>query len=318
MNRVFFSYFFPLLLLFSPLFGEGKVIRTGLVAKEAAPEGSSSQELFSSLLDARTRRDWKALSNGCWDMIRDYSETPFAMEATYLLGVAYFEMEDYDMANHQFSEYLSRQSSPKHFEEAIHYKFEIAEKFRLGERKHLLGFKSMPKWAPAGGEALSIYEEVISALPHHDLSAHSLYGKGQIHMKNGDFRAGIEAFQTVIRRFPKHPLAVESYVGIGQIYLLQSKAEYPDANLLDLAELNLKKFRGDFPREGKIAEAQEVLGQMRDHFAGSLYETARFYERTKKWGAAKIYYQKLIQCYPESKIVTSAKERLVRLEQTHP
>jgi len=270
----------------------------------------SVQEHYGQMISAYEAKDWSELEQEALILIKGYPGTPFAKEATYFLGVAYFSQEDFDMANYQFTDYLTRQASPKYFEEAIQYKFDIAEKFRSGARKHLMGFKSMPKWAPSGGEAIGIYDEVISALPHHDLAAHALYGKAEVLKKRDDFRASIEVYQTLIRRFPKHMLSIESYIGIGEIYLMQSQSEYPDPDFLDLAELNLRKFKAAFPGEEKTSLAYRYLVQMQEHYAGSLYEIARFYERTGKWGAAQIYYQKILKSYPDTDTAQESGRRL--------
>ncbi len=144
---------------------EGKLVAKEQVASEPV------QEHYSAMIRAFENQEWDELAQEALIVIRNFSKTAFAKDATYFLGVAYFNQKDYEMANYQFTDYLIQQATPKYFEEAIQYKFEIAEKFRKGARKHLMGFKSMPKWAPAGSEAITIYDEVISALPHHDLAA---------------------------------------------------------------------------------------------------------------------------------------------------
>lgn len=262
------------------------------------------------MIAALEQSDWKRLEKEARILANNYSSTPYARDVSYYLGVAYFNLGDYELANGEFTEYLTRQATPKFFESAIQHKFEIAEGFRTGKKKHFLGLRTLPKWTPAGSDAISIYEEVISAFPHHELAAHSLYGKAQILAKREDFRASIEAFQTLIRRFSKHPLAIESYIGIGGVYLMQAQAEYPDPDYLDLAELNLRKFQASFPQEEKLEVARLNLMDMQEYYASCFYETARFYERTKKWGAAKIYYKKILATYPESDIAIQSQQRL--------
>jgi len=311
MRKILFSL---ILLLSSPLCWGAYTLQDGkLVEKTTAPT-EGVQEHYRQMIEAYEAKDWSALEKESLTLIRGFSGSPYAKEAVYFLGVAYFEREDYDMANLQFTDYLTQQATPKYFEEAIQHKFEIAEKFRLGARKHLMGFKSMPKWVPAGSEAITIYNEVISALPHHELAAHALFGKAEILKKREDFRASIEVYQTLIRRFPKHPLSVESYIGVGEIYLLQSRSEYPDPDYLDLAELNLRKFKTSFPREEKVAVARQIFIQMQEHYAGSLYDIARFYERTGKWGAAKIYYSKILNSYPDTEIAKESEERIKNVD----
>lgn len=285
-----------------------------LVERETAPV-DGVEEHYRKMIEAHEKKEWATLEKEALTLIRGFIGSPYAKEAVYFLGIAYFEQEDYEMANYQLTDYLTQQATPKYFESAIQHKFEIAEKFRLGARKHLMGFKSMPKWVPAGSEAIVIYDEVISALPHHELAAHALFGKAEILKKREDFRASIEVYQTLIRRFPKHSLSVESYVGISEIYLLQSRLEYPDPDYLDLAELNLRKFKDSFPREEKVAVAHNFFVQMQEHYAKNLYEIARFYERTSKWGAARIYYTKILSSYPDTQIAKESRERIPVVEE---
>lgn len=280
-----------------------------LVQKEEAAT-QSGQEHYNALMVAYEAQDWKTVGKEAVILSSSFSKTPYGRDAHYFLGISYFNQEDFELANTQFKEYLNQEATPRYLEEAIRYKFEIADQFRNGARKHLLGFKSMPKWAPADDEALEIYDEVISALPHNELAAKALYGKAKIQAKSEDYRAAIETFQTLIRRFSKHPLAVESFIGIGEIYLDQSKAEYPDPDYLDLAELNLRKFQASFPSDEKIEVAANNLSSMKDHYAASFYETAQFYERTKKWGAAKIYYTKILSSFPQSQLADRSRNRL--------
>lgn len=316
MSLLCFRKIFPLLLLCTTCGFADLTIKNGkLVEKDALVHSRTAEEHYSNIMQYYENKQWPLLEREALSLIRNFPNTPFARDASYLLGIAYFEQNDFDLANIHFTEYLTKQATPKYFEQAIYYKFQIAEKFRDGARKHLLGTKSLPKIMGAGGEAIAIYDEVISALPHHELAAQSLYGKAQVLLRNEDFRASIEAYQTLIRRFPKHPLAIESYIGIGEVYLKQSQSEYPDPDFLDLAELNLRKFRASFPGEEKIAIAQDTYIRMQDHYAGSLFETAKFYERTDKWGAAKIYYAKILKSYPDSSVARKSKDRLKFVEE---
>lgn len=283
-----------------------------LVNKEEIPT-QSVQEHYSAMLDAAERKDWKALLQQSTIVNNHFSNTAFASEAIFYLGVAYFHIEEYEVANEYFSDYLKRQA-PKYFEEAIQYKFSIAEKFQKGAKKHLLGYEKLPKWMPAQEEAIVIYDEVITALPHHDLAAHALFNKAHLQVQDEDYRLGIETYQTLIRRFPKHVLAAESYIGIGEVYLTQCKNEYPDPDFLDLAEINLRKFREAFPSEEKIALAEENLYQMREIYAKNLFETARFFERTNKARAAIIYYKKIVSSYPNTTTAEKSLKRLLILE----
>lgn len=270
----------------------------------------SVQEHYSAILEAYQKEQWEDLVRQSLIMIHNFPSTPFAEESYFYLGVGYFHLGEFEHSNENLTHYLKRQASPKFFEEAIQFKFQIAERFHHGAKKHIMGWDSMPKWIPARDEAIAIYEEVITALPHHELAAHALFGKAKLLLKDEEYKASIETYQTLIRRFPKHPLAIESFIGIAQVYLIQSKDRYPDQDYLDLAEINLKKFHFSFPGEERVVEAENMFIEMKEIFAGNLYETGRFYERTKKPHAALIYYNRILSKYPETKVALSAEKRL--------
>jgi outer membrane protein assembly factor BamD (BamD/ComL family) len=151
---------------------------------------------------------------------------------------------------------------------------------------------------------------VITSLPHHELAAQALFGKARLLLKDEEYKASIETYQTLIRRFPKHPLSIESFIGVAQVYLMQSTERYPDQDFLDLAEINLKKFKFSFPGEERVAEAESMFLEMKEVFASNLYDTGRFYERTKKPHAALIYYNRILTKYPETKVAATATKRL--------
>lgn len=274
----------------------------------------SVQEHHSLLLEAMEGRNWQEALRQANVIIKNFPDTPFFQESFYFLGVIYFNLQEFDVANHHLATYLRKQTALQHFRDAIELKFQIAEKFREGYRKHIGGYTFLPKWISAKDEAISIYDEVISALPNDDLAALALFGKGLLQLEEDEYTASIETYQTLIRRFPKHPLSPDAYVEIMKVYLVQSKEKYPDADYLDLAAINLRKFRQDFPLDQRLEEAEKVFAQMQEVFAQSFYEIAQFYERTKKPHASILYYSKIVKTFPNTESAELSKKRLKELQ----
>jgi outer membrane protein assembly factor BamD (BamD/ComL family) len=260
----------------------------------------------------------QALSSGNWWAVIDYANiisynfptSPFAQEASYIMGEAYYKLNQLEAANDCFTAYLNHVSSPKHFEEAIEYKFNIAEQFAQGTKKRLFGSVKMPAWVPAKEDSIEIYDQVIAGLPHSDFAAKSLLNKAKVQAYIEDFKPSLETLDLLIRRFPKHDLAAEAYLEKGRVFLLECQAQNLDPDLLDLAEVNLRKFRLSFPRELRIAESEKLLGEMKEIFAQNLLETGDFFEKTKKTPASQIYYQKVVANYPETQAAVVAREKL--------
>lgn len=269
---------------------------------------------YSNMIDYYQNEEWQKLAWKCEDLIADFPTSPFAREAHYYLGVAEYKLGEYEYANKAFSTYLKEELTPKFFEQTIRFKFEIATEFDGGIRVHLFGWNKMPKWMPAYEEAIEIYDEVITTMPRDDLAAKSLYRKGVLLLRMEEYTKSVDVFQTLCRRFPKHPLAPDAYVGIADVYLSECEKEFPDSSKLELAEINLRKFKTHFPTEPRIQEAEKRLLGMKESLAADLLEIAEFYERTKKGNAAAIYYATILKKYPETKAAKKSEKRLKVLD----
>jgi outer membrane protein assembly factor BamD (BamD/ComL family) len=276
-------------------------------------EGPSVQEFNSFLQEAFANQDWWGVVDYGTIILNSFPDSPFAKEAPFAVGEGYFKLGEYELSNTAFSDYLANTSVPRYFEEAIRYKFEIAEQFAHGAKLHLFGSPKMPAWLPAKEEAIQIYNDVIAALPHAEITAQALLSKAKLQFEMEEYKPSTETLDLLIHRFPKHDLAAEAYLEKAEAYLAQCKAQKLDPDILDMADLNIRRFRLAFPREPRVALAEKAYEGMQEVFAESLYETACFFERfgrTKKTNAAQIYFQTLISKYPNTEAAKAAKEKL--------
>ncbi len=274
-------------------------------------EQTSSVTEYNSLLQ-------EALATNDWWSVIDYSDiisyhfpsTPFAQESPYLTGYAYFQMGQFEHANLALSAYINHSATHSHFEEAIQIKFEIAEAFQNGKKKRLFGSHKMPAWLPAKEDAMQIYDEVITVVPHSTMAAKSLLGKAKIHAEFEEYKESIESLAQLIRKFPKSEEAAQAYLEVSKVYLTQCKATSLDLDLLDLASVNIRKFHTAFPREERLEQADKLYAETEELFAQNLLETGRFFEKTKKGNASKIYYNKVISKYPSTEAAKLARSKL--------
>ncbi|MCE5316518.1 MAG: outer membrane protein assembly factor BamD, partial [Parachlamydia sp.] len=281
-----------------------------VLPQEVEEQSGSVQEFYSYMQEAIDDCDWWSAIDYAEIVLYHFPESPYGQEIPYLIGTAYYQLKQYELANTALTEYLNKSTSPKHFEEAIEMKFAIAEFFREGGKKRLFGSHKLPAWLPAQEDALKIYDEVITTLPHHEIAIRALLGKAEIQAYLEDFKPSVETLQLLIRRFPKHDLTVQGYLDIGKVYLQECQAEHLDPSLLDLAEMNLQKFNMAFPREPRLAEAQAVICEMKELYAQNLLETGEFFQRRKQKDASAIYFSQVIAKYPGTKAAVAARENL--------
>lgn len=261
-------------------------------------------------MKAMDQCDWTEAARQFRIVSLEFPNSSYGPDACYYLGISYYNLDELDFANEAFSKYLKCHNNPQFFEEAISYKFDIANQFKAGAKRRFFGTKQLPKWAPGREMALEVYDEVIAAVPCHELAAWSLFAKAHLLSEDEAYRESIDVYQQLIRRFPKHELAPEAYLAISRIYIQQSLRELQNPDLIAFAQINLRRFKQDFPKEPRLGVAEENFLQLKEIYAGSIYETGQFYERKDHPKASMIYYQSAIDQFPETSTATLCKNRL--------
>jgi len=308
------KYLFLLLAAFSPLLA---LEEEDLTWEEGDNEPTAA-EYHRFLQEAMEDKDWWAAVDFANILSYHFPAFPFSQELSYLIGFSYYQLGQYELANQSLSAYLNHSTSHSHFEEAITMKFDIAQAFAHGTKKRLFGSHKMPAWLSAKEDALEIYDEVIATIPHTDMAATSMLSKALIQAELEDFKPAVETLSTLIRRFPKTDIAAEAYLDIARVYFQQSKDGNLDLDNLDLAGINLRKFKEAFPRESRVDEAEKLLSETAELFAANLLDTAQFFARTKKPAASILYYNRVISKYPQTKAAAVAQERLNALQPADP
>lgn len=288
-----------------------KKIYTLLVLLPAlAWAANSSQEEYTLITSSYEKKDWKGVIETAKNSLKGKRESPFIGDMYFMTAVAYYNQGDFTLAEQYFSNFLEKSSSPKYFEDSIIYKFKIAEAYENGAGKHLMGYEFLPKWASAEDEAMTLYDEVIATLPHHEVAAKALANKSRMKWRQGKYKDAVDHYQTLITRFPKNVLTPEAYTNVAKIYLQQSKEEFAGVDLIEHAFINLKKFKADFPGDEKVLEAENLMVQMQDLYAKDLWESATYFEKKQKTQSARLYYEAIVQRYPSSQYVNDAKDKL--------
>lgn len=286
------------------LFKNGRLINVKEVAKY------SVEEHFQRGLDALKEKDWDKAQIQFRIVLINFEEASLALDAQYYLGVALYEKGELDIANAAFSTYLKKANTPTHLEDVHRYKLAIAQRFAAGERTHLFGWESCPRWASGKDDALEIFDEVASSLPNHELAAVALLGKAELLRDMEEFSRAIDTYQSAIRRFPLSPHALKAFQGIAESYVAAIKFEPQNIDAISLAEINVRECKSHFPQATELSYIEEKLKEMQEIYAKALYETGLLYERMSEPKASVLYYQMALTKYPSSAVALFCKERL--------
>ena len=242
----------------------------------------SVQNPFDLGREAFKSKKWNDVIHQFTLIKKNFADKPHARDADYYIGIAYFRKGDPELSDRAFAAYLDQTAQPHFFEQTQIYRLAIAKQYRKGAKRHLFGMRKLPKWISARTEAGKILDEIAISMPYQDIAAKALYEQGKLFYSMGNYRDGIDSFMMTIKRFPSDKRAIKSYIKMSELYLDQSKKEYQNPDLLDLAEINLVRFKRDFPGDESLAMQEENFQKMQEVYATGLLETGQYFEKKKK------------------------------------
>ncbi len=308
--KYYTSFLFCFLLIFTTLQGEFLFDGPNLHYREL----KNAEEEFQLAKQSWKAGDYNGALLSFEAIWNNYPRSPLAPESIFRAAKCLIRLQELEAANEKLSLYLRSQGAPTYFKEAIQDKFQIAEKFSEGFGKPIFGVRYLPKWL--GGEtlALEIYDEIATILPSDPIAAKSLFSKGLLLKKVGQWKESVDAFYNLIRRFPHDPLAADAYVQSNEVFLVQCVIEIQNPDILGMARVNLKRFEADFPNDERIEIVQKGVEKVEETYAEALFEAGMLYERKGEPRSAELYYKNTLHLFPETKVAKLSELRLKRIE----
>ncbi len=275
---------------------------------------SSEEESFATLKSNYEGKKWGKVLSGTEEMITAYPESVFLKELHFFRAVAFFHQNEPEFSNRYLSSFLEMEGTSRYFEEAVKYKYFIAEKFENGFYGHLFGVAAMPKLESMWETAYQLYDEVIMILPRSEMATKALFRKAAMYRADDMYDESIDTYANLIRRFPRDTLAQQSYIEIVKVYRNQLKALYLDPKFYELALSNKKKFELEYPSSSLKLEMEEVIADIINFFAEDVYKSALYFDKKKNPESCMMYLKTLISKYPTSKFAPLAMQKLTVYE----
>lgn len=251
----------------------------------------------------------------CFFMItHHFKNSIYYQDSLLAIGRCFFLLHQYDLANTALSKYLTKSPSKENFELTLSLKYTIAEKYAQGYRKHIYGIEGLPRLEDSTLDAYEIYDEIYSMVNDKDISAKSLFFKASLLKKNKSLDEALKTFQDFTKQFSHHPLCLKAFIEISDIYLQQSLAESDNTSYLTLALLNQEQVKTRFPVCEELTAIDTNINKMKEHFSLNLFKTGLFYQKKKKYKAAKIYFEASCLNYPNTCAAKESQKKLQSLK----
>lgn len=242
-------------------------------------------------------------------MVKRYPRSDKAPEATFRAARLLEQRGDLLKAAPVYRGLVETYPQTPHFQEAIESQFRIGEILLNGKKRKILG-------VPVGStldEAVEIFAGIVRSAPYGRYTARAQFDIGRAREKQGSPDLAIDAYQSVLEKFPNDPLAVDAQYQIGYIWFAATRAGTYDPTAADHARTAFQDFLFRFPKSEKAAQARENLAMLEHRLTKGSLEIAKYYDKTKNYRAAVLYYNEVIRQQPGSPESAVAKTRIEQL-----
>lgn len=278
----------------------GKFINPKHAAKE------TPQKQFDWAMTFFESEDYKKAIAEFEKLIKHYPLSKLASEAQFYLGLCYENMEEYYRAFESYQLVIDKYPFTERVDEVVEREYRIANLFYTGQKAKMLGMAILP----AKPKAIEIFSKVVENAPYGKYADVAQYKLAQCYMDMRDYINAALAFKEIIENYPKSPLIDDAKYQIAICAASSTTGPEYNEEDTDKAIKEFKDFVNRYPDSNMEKEARNFIERLENQKAQNIFNVARFYEKRGNFDSAIIYYEEILDKYPESNLAPEALERL--------
>ena len=243
-------------------------------------------------------------------VVKNYELTTAAPKAQFHIGHILQQKGDYPGAFKAYSEYTTKYPRGTDFDAVIEAQFNIAKMYLGGKKTKVLGIPVSPSY----GRAQEMFTDIVKRAPFHKLSAMSQFNVGQALEKQDKPTEAIGAYQTVISRYPGDPVADDAQYQLAYVQYREAQGGSYDQSTRSKAKESFEEFVNRHPKSEKASQARENIKVLGGAELKGTMDIAKFYDKTKNYKAAVVYYNEIVKNAPGSTESDQARKRIEELK----
>jgi len=289
-------------------FGEKK---TETAAPSASQEAAAQEQLRrGEALENEGRID--SALKVFRQIVKSENLTAAAPKAQFHIGHLLERKGDYPEAFNAYSDYTKKYPRGTDFDAVIQAQFDIAKLYLGGKKTKVLGVSV----APAYKRAEEMFADIVKRAPFHRLAPMAQFNVGQALEKQTKSPEAIAAYQEVISRYPGDPVAHDAQYQLGYVQYKEAQTGSYNQATRQKAVESFEEYVNRQPRSEKTSQARENIKALTTAEVKNTLDIAKFYDKTKNYKGAVVYYNEVLRSAPGSPESEQARKRIEELKST--
>ena len=283
--------------------------KTGKFVNPKTAVKTNPKEQFAFAKEFYDAKKYEDAKREFHKLIKAYPKSFEASESQFYLGLTEETQGNLYEAYQAYQKVIDKYPFSERIQDIIEREYKIAEQFMQGAKRKALGVA-----LPVENPAIEIFTKVIENSTYGPLAPKAQYKLGLVLKGLMRYYEAEDAFNKVITNYPNSEWVEASRFQIASCRAAVSRGPDYDQGAAQEAKQKFEEFVKEHPDAALSRDAEKTIGQLKDKEAESSFSIARFYERQKAYAAAKVYYNDLINNYPDSSWSAKAMERLQVME----
>ncbi len=236
--------------------------------------------------------------------------TAASAKAQFHIGHILERKGDLPDAFKAYSEYTAKYPNGTDFDRVIQSQFDIAKIFLGGKKTKVLGVPLSPSYK----RAEEMFAAIVKSAPFHRLAPMAQFNVGQSLEKQAKVPEAIAAYRDVINRYPGDPVAHDAQYQLGYVQFNETQTGSYNQQTRQQAKESFEEYVNRQPKSEKMAQARENIKVLTSAELKNTMEIAKFYDKTKNYKAAVVYYNEVIKSAPGGPESDQARKRIEELK----
>lgn len=196
--------------------------------------------------------------------------------------------------------------------EIVKIEYEIGEYYLNRQRNEWLGISFDDLFAHP---SIEILKQVIDNAPYSEVAQKAHYKLGLLLKKLGRYKQAISYFNDLIEKYPESEWVEPARYQLALTSADASLESEYDQELTEEAQDQFEQFLTKHPDAELSGEVQEELKVLKSKEAKKYFDIAEFYNKQNDSESAGLYYNYVINNYPNSSWSKKAEEKLKKLKE---
>src|SRR6266478_5925373 len=298
----------PAPLIYRP--GEGWTYEpVGGTAKWQMPRAKDQLDIAQAAFD---KADYSLTLKAARRVVRVWPLSDYAPQAQYLVGRCIEVKGNDEKAFKEYQKLLEKHPKMLNYEEVLRRQFHIAEQYLAGKWFKLWGY--IP-FFPSMERTADMFDKVVKNGPYSDIAPHAQLRVGVAREKQRNYPLAVKAYELAADRYHDRPnISADALFRAALAYNKQAQNADYDQSTAGQAIATFTDFMTLYPDDKRVPQAQKIITALKSEQARGNFQTAKFYEKRKRWNGALVYYNEVLLRDPNSPFATEARERIDTLK----